>query len=332
MKKILAICDIEADYSYQFMEVINARKTCPFLVHAFTSPKTLLTFLKAEAADVILLASEFYDEGLRDMTGATIFLLGNGREPEIPEGIPVVSKFQRAEDILRIILKQYEISDPFLETSQHATEIIGIYSPLHRVGKTMFALALGQEMGRRGKVLYLNLESCSGFSSIFREEYEVDLTDLLYFARQEEGMLLSQLALITKTVRDLDYVPPAKVPVELMDISGDEWNYLLDQLAASGVYDTILIDFGEGIRGLLGLLSRCDRIFTPIAPDFYSRSKMMQYEEMLELLDYTEILEHTCKISLPRSEACVESGNYAGDSLWSPYAGFVKRLLAGEVS
>ena len=40
--------------------------------------------------------------------------------------------------------------------------MIGIYSPVHRIGKTKFALRLGQKMARQVPVLYLNLEGYSG--------------------------------------------------------------------------------------------------------------------------------------------------------------------------
>ena len=41
--------------------------------------------------------------------------------------------------------------------------IIGVFSPLGRCLKTSFALALGQILAKERAVLYLNLESYSGF-------------------------------------------------------------------------------------------------------------------------------------------------------------------------
>src|SRR5699024_5654064 len=63
--------------------------------------------------------------------------------------------------------------------------MIGIYSPVHRIGKTKFALRLGQKLARQIPVLYLNLEGYSGGAHYFQEGADKDLGDLLYFLKQE---------------------------------------------------------------------------------------------------------------------------------------------------
>lgn len=332
MKRTICICDREPEYSYQFMEVVNEKRTCPFIVKAFTSPQTLITYLRQDSADVILISPEFYDITISRMTAARFFLLMDGRETVIPEGLSQIHKYQKADNILRDILKEYEITSIFSGSSSYDMQLYGVYSPLHRIGKTTFALAMCQELGKDKKVLYLNLESCSGFTDLMQREYSVDLTDLLYCARQEEGMLMSQLASAAQGFYNLDYIPPAKIPVELTDITAEEWNELLDQLIGSGIYDLIMIDFGEGIQGLLGLLARCDRIYMPVMDDFFSQSKLSQYEEMLETLDYQEIIEKTKRVYLPKQEVMMEGSVFRGESLWGSYHGFVKRLLEEDLS
>lgn len=330
MKRLLSICDIEPDYSYRLMEVINMRRTSPFTARAFTSAQTLNTFLQIEDADVLLISPNWLTDVLPTVSGQKVFLLADDRTQDLPEGFPVIDKYQAVDEIIRDILEEYEIVNIFSDRAQGKADIIGIYSPLHRLGKTTFALALGQEIGRDKKVLYLNLESCSGFAELFGKEYDVDLSDLLYFARQDAGLALSRIAASTFSFCNIDYVPPARVPVELTDITAEEWNHLLDQLIGSGIYDVIMIDFGEGIRGLLTLLDRCDRIYTPIADDYLSKSKLRQYEDMLELLDYSEILEKTRMVSLPPREEINEGSLYQDGAIWGAYSGFVRELLEEE--
>ena len=43
---------------------------------------------------------------------------------------------------------------------------IAVYSPVGRTGKTGFALALGKEIAKKRRTLYLNLEEYSGFAGI----------------------------------------------------------------------------------------------------------------------------------------------------------------------
>ena len=56
--------------------------------------------------------------------------------------------------------------------------ILGIYSPVHRIGKTKYALRIGRQMAARAHCLYLNLEGCSGGSFYFPEKEGCDMGDL----------------------------------------------------------------------------------------------------------------------------------------------------------
>ena len=47
-------------------------------------------------------------------------------------------------------------------TQTQAEGLIGVYSPVHRIGKTGFALKLGEQLGEEQPVLYLNLEEYAG--------------------------------------------------------------------------------------------------------------------------------------------------------------------------
>lgn len=75
-----------------------------------------------------------------------------------------------------------------------STSVIGVYSPVGRTQKTSFALTLGQILAKDRAVLYLNLESYSGFEQILGETYERNLSDLLYFVRQENANVIHRLS------------------------------------------------------------------------------------------------------------------------------------------
>jgi len=330
MKKTIFICDVEADYSYRLMEAVNGMISCPFEVKAFTSSDILMSGIENETPDILLISPAFLTDRTEKCGIQDIFLLVEGKDQGCPQTHHAIFKYQKAEDVIREIIRLYEEDHEGTESLKlrnHA-EIIGIYSPLHRIGKTTFALAMGQEMGRSRKVLYLNLENCSGFPVLLNRECDVDLSDLLYYARQDASLLARQLPAVTQTLHTLDYVPPARITSDLMEITSEEWHYLLSQIEESGVYDTIIIDFGEGVQGLLTLLSRCDRIYMPVAKDFISQGKICQYEAMLDMLDYPEILDKTEKVALPASDSVREDSLYIGELLWGPLTGFARSLLA----
>lgn len=53
--------------------------------------------------------------------------------------------------------------------------LIGVYSPIHRIGKTKFAIRTARQLGRSVPVLYLNLEGNSGDNYYFRTGKEMTL-------------------------------------------------------------------------------------------------------------------------------------------------------------
>ena len=57
----------------------------------------------------------------------------------------------------------------------------------------LLPLPWGQILARERAVLYLNKESYSGFEELLGEDYERNLSDLLYYARQENTNLVHKL-------------------------------------------------------------------------------------------------------------------------------------------
>ena len=53
-------------------------------------------------------------------------------------------------------------------------EVIGVYSPIGRSGKTTFAITLGQVLAKEKETLYINMEEFSALSKIFNKEYSGD--------------------------------------------------------------------------------------------------------------------------------------------------------------
>jgi len=330
MKKNICVCDVESDYSYQLMETVNARKTGPFFIKAFTTPETLLSHLREEETEILLISPAFYTREIESLEVPYVFFLTEGISAT-EDTRPSINKYQKSDDLIRAVLKGYDQSDDsFPRNADQPAELIGIYSPLHRIGKTSFALALGQEIARKRRTLYLNLESCSGFSDLIGDESDIDLSDLLYYARQDGGLLSRQIAAATRTLQSLDYIPPARISADLMEITAEEWNYLLDQLEKGGVYESIVIDFGEGPQGLLGLLARCGKIYTPVVSDMISQGKIRHYEHMLESLDYSEVMDRTEKITLPMTDCLREHSAYMGEMLWGPLSGYARSLILSE--
>lgn len=330
MKQVICVGDYEIEYAYQLMAAVNGRKTCPFTMRAFSSPETLVDYLKREMGEILLLTPEFYTDEVRELKPENVFILTDGRDTDAKRTEPQIYKYQRADRLIRQVIAEYK--ERVNGTGgAGSTKVISIYSPLHRIGKTTFALAFGQELSEERRVLYLNFESSSGFSGIFSETYDQDLTDLLYFSQQEDVALATKLTSIVHRIHQMDYVPPAGVPLELLGVSEEAWLTLLQQLKKSSLYDVILLDLGDQIQGLPEILNQSDIVYMPVAHDLVAEGKLRQFEDMLNTLSYSELRERIRKIDLPQMDFVNGEAIYMGEFLWGPLSGYARGLITEEL-
>ena len=54
------------------------------------------------------------------------------------------------------------------------------------------------------------------------------------------------------------------------------------------MYETLILDLDEGIRGLYDLLRMCTEINMPVEGDALAAAKVLQFEEELHILGYED--------------------------------------------
>lgn len=182
--------------------------------------------------------------------------------------------------------------------TQTRGELIGIYSPVHRIGKTRFALELGRELARKEPVLYLNLEEYAGGSYYFPDETGQTLADLLYYARQEKGNLGLRISTMAGQDEELDYILPMPYVQDLQGVPGEEWLKLFEQILDNCIYQKVILDLGDSVNGLFQILEACHTVYTPYIEDELARAKLNQYAENLRKTGKEKVLEKTVQKKL----------------------------------
>lgn len=61
------------------------------------------------------------------------------------------------------------------------------------LSENLFALTLGQILAKERAVLYLNMEEYSGFEELMGKGFAHNLSDLLYYVRQDNQNLLYKM-------------------------------------------------------------------------------------------------------------------------------------------
>ena len=72
------------------------------------------------------------------------------------------------------------------------------------------------------------------------------------------------------------------------------------RLARLGNYEYVVLDLSESMQGLFDILRMCEKVFTLTLNDKVAQCKIQQYEQMLALQEYGDVVEKTRKCTMPR--------------------------------
>lgn len=337
MKKerdIFAVCDLEVDYAYHFMEYLSKKKNIPFEVRVFTSSRTFLEFVKKQPVELLLISEKAMCDEVQEQEIGQIMILSEGVTPEGLRKYPSIYKYQSSSQVIREAMACYgekrQGAEMALQTAKRPVEIIGIYSPVGRTMKTTFALTLGQILAKNKAVLYLNLEEYSGFEYLLGHTYEQTLSDLLYYLRQDAPNLMIRMNGMVQTMNNLDFLPPVVSPEDIRHTVLEEWIRLVQEIVDYSTYETVLLDLGDGISQIHQILGQCTRIYMPVRPDPMSQAKISQFENLLTVWGGTAVQEKIKKIRLPYHRTIHKGAGYLDDLVWSELGDFVRELIRKE--
>ena len=333
-KKIFAICDLEESYVVRLADYLNRRKMVPFEVQAFTNLTSLLDYSQDNHIEILLISTEAMSDEVKRLDVSRTIILYDGEELNLEERENCVYKYQATDCIAREVMNLYTGGSGALKFSlqQAGCEVLGVYSPVARCGKTMFALTLGEILSETEKTLYLNLEDYSGFESLFATSYQSDITDFVSLARRGDGSFAARRESMVHTFRNLDYIPPAFFPNDLRVIRPEEWNSFLARILTPGPYRYLILDIGNEPADVPQLLQLCSRIYMPLATDPVSRAKLSQFEKDMEALSMTDVMERTVRLYLPKAGPKSGTTDLTDDLLYGRMGQFVRKMLREEAA
>ncbi|MEQ2371045.1 hypothetical protein WMO28_08825 [Blautia sp. CLA-JM-H16] len=330
-KNIFAVCDLEVDYAFNFMDYLNQKKNLPFEIQAFTTAESLIAYGKENHIELLLISDKAMRREVRELGIGKIIILSEGVHPPELDQYSSVYKYQSSSDVIREVMACYgeekalnPVDFPALKKTM---DIIGVYSPLGRCLKTSFALALGQILAKERAVLYLNLEEYSGFEELLGKKFPTNLSDLFYYVRQGNENLIHRMNGMIQTVNNLDFIPPVRTPSDIRTVSWKDWEQLLQEITLHSSYEVLILDIGSGVDEDFQLLELCGKIYMPVLKDAVSVCKMTQFENLLRIWNKDTILEKTEKLHLPFHMKNISSESYVEQLVWSELGDYIRKLL-----
>jgi len=313
--KILVICDNDEEYRDRLSAFLNGKRELAFQVKTCSSPEQIQAIKSVTPINILLLNHRFLEEVSVEAFQCKTILLSEAKEADNAGERKSIFKYQGSDKILAHILeccKEKESEDVWRVRKSKQGRMIGIYSPVHRLGQTTFALDKARNLSKNENVLYLNLETYAGDIS---EEKEKTLSVLLYYAKQEAGNIGLILTTLISRKDGIDYIPPVVCSNDLRSITGKEWIRLFREILCNSIYDVLILDLDDCMDGLYDVLQACDTVYTLVADDEAAISKMKQYENNLRIMGYGEVAERMIR--------CDIGGTITGKN--TRKTGFVKR-------
>lgn len=298
MRKHLVICDEEIRYATRLGENISAMKELDTKVNVCSTLEKAMRVAEQDVIDILLISDRFSSEERGQVKAENVFVLVRGKEWDGLSHEHAIFKYQSVHAILREIMEVYALQteeSSLRRILNETARLIGIYSPIHRVGKTTFAMALGRELSKEKKTLYINLEEYAGL-----EEMEgVTLGEMLYYMRQGKANLSVRMETVSREESGLYYLAPMKMVSDLREITVKEWNDFLEEIRKHTSFERIILDFGECIQGFYDILELCDHIYMPIQTDVVSERKVSCFHYNVEQLGKGELLQKIEQFEMP---------------------------------
>lgn len=300
--KVLVLCDEEEEYARLMTEFLKGHKDLPWEIHTYTDAGELIRGEQGEEIALLVTAESAYREEMQSLFPLRTVILNESGVVRW-EQWKHVNKYQQAENVLRELLEVYmEVVGEQLPQMMVScrTKFVGIYSPVRRCLQTSFAITMSQMLAREHRTLYMNFEHYAGITELLPDMQTRDIADLLYFLSTQKDKFKLRMQAIIRQKGSLDYIPPMKSGQNLLTITGTEWMNLLQKIGELGGYEYVVLDLTESMQGLFDILRMCVRVFTLTKDDRIARSKLTQYEQILALYDYEDVLHKTRKCSIPQ--------------------------------
>lgn len=331
MKQIMAVYDVDPFYADRFADFVNQKEKIPFMVMPFTSFERLKTFSEENIIQILLINSALGLENIKKIPAKQVMTLSDGEVVPLKEDYPSVYKYQSTDCIIREVMACYceQPVEEALALAAGSASIIGVYSPVSRCLKTSLALIIGQLLSKDRRVLFINLEEYSGLSYLTGTEYKSDLSDVLYYCKQNTYNWMKLSACIYNW-GGLDYIAPVRYPEDLLQIPPDELAVLLQRIARESGYEVIVVDFGQLGKYSLEPLCCCQVVYMPVKDDCISAAKLEAFEKHLELAGKTGLKERIERVKLPYYSSFGRKENYMEQLLWGELGDYVRQLLRGQ--
>ena len=326
---IFAILDEDVAYAKALSDYIYRSTTLGYQTCIFSNVEDFIISFKDKPVEVLLVSEALYTsftfkQKELSLQLVNVYVLASIRGTTYKE--PTFFKFQSAESLIHGIMSTLSTTKGFaLNKEASTTNIITVYSPIGRCGKTTFAYTYAMILSLNSPTLFISFDEYCGY---YFKENDKDLSDLFFYFLEDASSLNTKLGSLVCKCNGLDFILPARFSADLRRLDSKDVYRFISALKDTS-YTNIVIDLGNTLCDIAPCLHLSNHVYIPKLTDSAAMHKLELFINSLSTLDGTFIDDIVSYIQVPAMEQDSNNIIMSNKLLVSPIAEFIKSTIIG---
>lgn len=303
MKIKVAVLDSDIEFLNRITKIFQQKYADRISLSIFSNEDTLYQNLQSNPTDLVLFEQTIKIANEKMPDKITVGYLSAMPDADTIDGIPAICKYQKAEELYRMMLNLYaeKASDVKLKIKKTGdTRVILFTSVQGGCGTSTAAAAYALRQASAKKVFYLNLEKFGDSNLYFQREGNLSFSDIIYSLKSRKGNLAIKLESVTRTdPSGVDFLHTCKNAYDMSELTDEEAGILIQEIMQSGKYEEIVIDISGDMTERMSMLMKdyADKIVYIADGSRTGNGKFERFCETVRVIEQrqnTEILDKTC--------------------------------------
>lgn len=288
----IIIADQDEEYlaplELQLVDMVDEECT----INVITSKQYFDDFFNMpQKAGILLINENLFNDNINKHDIENIFILTEDSNKEIFNGYKCIYKYTSIKNIFQLIGEKSEVFNSDFKRGRVENKLIVVYSPVGGSGKTFISAGMSAALKEYNKkILYINTESLQNFSKVLFDETTSAAKNFEKSLREKDFNLLSKL---NENISNkyFEYLKPLGQTMSFVDISLDNYIYLIDKIKEAELYDYIIVDTSVDLdKDKCKLLNKADKLIIVGKQDKYSAVKMDTFLNNIDTSDRNKFI------------------------------------------
>lgn len=302
MKIKVAILDFDIEFMHRLTKVFQQKYSDRINLSIFSNEDALYQNLDGNHVDLLLFEQSIKITNEKIPEGITVGYLSTMPDVDEIDGMPVICKYQKAEELYKMMLNLYAegVSDVKLKKNGSDTKIVLFTSVQGGSGTSAAAAAYAIRKTAKEKIFYLNLEKFGDSNLYFQGEGRLSFSDVIYSLKSKKGNLSIKVESATQTDPEgVDFFNTCRNAYDMFEVSDEETFQLIREITQIGKYKEIVIDIsGDMTERMLSLMrDYAEKIVYVADGSQTGNGKFNRFCEVVRVIEQRQninILDKTC--------------------------------------